>query len=772
MRIAMLRILCCGTVGCLAGLLEPGSASGDTAQSVGSADTLTEIIVTATKRAENLQAIPLTVSVVSQADVQAQNLVDTSDLKRLIPDLTFQHGNNPGNNSFGMRGISTFALGQGLEQSVGIAFDGVPLARAAGSVADLVDIHSVEALKGPQGMLFGKNASAGLVNIVSNSPELDKTDTTFRVAYGTLNLKEYSGTVNLPVTDDSALRVSAWKFQHDGPVHEVDTDLDMNDKRSDGARLKYRWKPTDALDLNFTGEWTSHDENGTGYTVRFFDPANYTPGNAGALIQAWELAHGTSPSDDNRTARAQNIPYYDKGHTAAYTGQGDYSVGEGTLTAIVSYRNVFNDDQFNAFPTDNPYVTQFNAQDAQIYDQVSEEIHYTSPADERLRYVVGLFNFRLNLRENLGIGLNVYPTPLVVNDNFYTNVKNDNYAGFGEATFDITSQLHVIAGLRRSTDKLYASMDRTFLSPAPAMFPGFNLPGDEFGLFSTSNSTTYNDISWRTGLQYQITPDAMLYVTASKGYKGPGNGYSLNSTQASLAASNNGIVKPEIAHDYEVGFKSQWFDRRLTVNVAVYDEIFDDFQTTLVVPGPTVVLAVENAGQAKSTGVDLDASWLVTSAFSLIGNVTYDDARYTDFKNASCYGGQTLAEGCVGSAQNLDGKRLPNTPKASTGLTARYERPLNDKLRGYLQANYSYRSGVIFSSSEDPLTAQGGYGLVNVNAGVNTTDGRWGISVYGNNVLDKHYVDFISYVTNNVFYTNDIGYEDLQTFGVALTAHF
>lgn len=723
---------------------------------------LDEIVVTATKRSESLQVVPLTVDVVSQSLLEGQNLTDTSDLTRVIPGFEFRHTGTPGNDAFNIRGVETLSTSYGLEQSVGVAFDGVPLARPAGAIADLVDVHSVEVLKGPQGMLFGKNASAGLVNIVTNAPELNKTDTTLRAAFGTLNDREYSATANIAVTDDQAMRVTAWKFSHDGTVHEVNTGQYMNDKNSEGGRFKYRWQPADNLNINFTGEWDSHNQNGTGYSVRFFDPAFFNPFNSGAAIEQWELSHGTSPGNSNRTARGLDESYFDKGNTGAYTVQADYSVGDGTVTTIVSYRDIKSNTSFDPYPTDNPYSQQYKNTDDVAYDQLSEEIRYVSPVADRLHYVVGLFNFRLKLKENQGFGLNAGPPVTLLDVNFMEGLKNNNYAAFGEATFDITSQLHFIAGLRRSTDQLYVSMNRIGVV-------------DPFGPYATSGSTEYNDISWRSGLQYEITPDVMTYFTVSRGYKGPGIGYQLSTTAADLAATNNGVVKPEIVHSYEIGLKSQFFDRRVTFNVSLYNEIFDDFQTTVVTPSvPFNIVAFENAGQAKTTGVDLTAAWAVTRALTLTASATYDHARYTDFKGASCYTGQTLAQGCSAiGIQDLSGHTLPDTPKTSGSVTGRYEQPLSSLFTGYVQLNANYRSAVNFSSLGDPLTVQGGYTLVNANMGVNTADGRWGVSIYGNNLLDRHIVDNIAANSSgNVVLFNDIGYDDLQTFGIAVTAHF
>ena len=739
---------------------------------------LDEIVVTATKRAENLQIVPLTVSVVSQQMLQSQNLMDTADLTQLVPDLSFLPGVNPGASVFGIRGITTLSTnGQGLEQSVGVAFDGVPLARPTGSVSDLVDIHSVEVLKGPQGMLFGKNASAGLINIVTNSPDIGKDASEFRVTYGTLNLKTYTGTVNLGVTDHSALRLSAWHFGHDGPVEEVVTDKDMNDKNSNGARVKYRWDPTDALDLNFTAEWDSHRQNGTGYTIRFFDATDAL----GTLVQSSELQNGTTPSATNRTSRGRNMPYYDIGNTQAYTGQADYSVAGGTLTSIVAYRDIYNTDQDNRYPTDSPVNGFFKNLNTTHYNQLSEEVRFASPADRRIRFVAGLFNFRMNLFEGIGVGNDIFGAPVTINIDYGKNIKNDSYAAFGEATFDITPQLHWIAGLRRSTDKLDATMNRVGNNSIPPFLEPFLNPS--FGNLSDSLTATYNDISWRTGLQYDISPDAMAYVTVSRGYKGPAVGWSFSETQAQLQSTDNGYVKPEIARDVEAGIKSQWFDRRLTLNVAAYNETIDNFQTSIVVPGSTVAFYIANAPQAMSTGLDLDAAWTVTRDFSLRASATYDHARYTHFENAPCYTGQVA--GCVTSAssglssQNLDGQALPGTPKISTNLTARYERPLGASLVGFVQANHTYRSSVIYDTTDDPNTRQGGYGLVNSTLGINTVDGHWGVSIYGNNILDRHHVDTISYSPGTqappsppYFYMNYISYEDLQTFGITVNARF
>jgi iron complex outermembrane receptor protein len=748
----------------------PAPAQSPVAPSVSA---VPEVVVTATKRAENLQNVPLSVSVVSQQALQARNLSGTTDLQRLVPGLQFTTSPSVANAIFQVRGVGTAAAGQGLEQSVGVAFDGVPLARSLGSIADLVDIERVEVLKGPQGMLFGKNASAGVLNIISQSPKLDKTEVIARAAYGTLNDQQYTGTLNIPVGTDAAVRLSAWRFKRDGFVNEVNTGQEMGDKDTQGARLKVRWAPAEKLDIQLTGEWFSHNINGGAITIRQFEPANFTPANLGSQIQAWELAHGTVPGPTNYVARGpvNGYGYFDRGSTGAYTGQVNYDLGGGTLTAIASNRIVKNDNSFDPFPSDNPFNQSTFARDVVNYRQTSGELRYASPASGRLRYVAGLFYYHLNLHEKFLQGL-IGSTPVPVAVQWDMDVRNDNYAAFGEATYDITQKLHMIAGLRGSSDSSDASMVRVPLNNPQVIIPGFNSPGGTFGPFSAAASTSYKDLSWRVGLQYQVEPHAMLYVTGSKGYKGPGFAYSFTSSAVALGQANNGLVKPEIAYLIEGGLKSQWFERRLTLNISVYDQRFKDFQTSLRVPGPAFVLVTQNAKALKATGVDVDASWLVTPEFTLTGSLSYDDARYTDYQNAGCYPLQTVAQGCVNQQQSLNGWPLSNAPKWTTNLTARYETALSPQWRGFLEANDFYRSSVVFNTAADPHDQERGYSIVNLSAGFKSADARWDLTAYVNNVGDVHYVDRTQQTANGAFYVNFLSYGSFRTYGVALTAHF
>ncbi len=735
---------------------------------------LQEIVVTATKRAESLQNVPQSITVVSQATLQAQDVLDTSALMRLVPSVTFNQSFLAAANNFSVRGVGTAAGGVGVDQSVGVAFDGVPLGSAAGSVADLVDVQHVEVLKGPQGMLFGKNASAGLINIVSNAPEIGKLEAIGRVSYGTLNDQQYTGTVNLPIGETAAIRVSGWQFKRDGTILEVNTGQEMNDKDSGGARVRLRWLPVENLDLNFTGEWSSHNQNGAAYTIRQYEPANFTLVNAGAQVYNYDInTSHQNPGPNNRSAYdLGDVPYFDRGHTGAYTLQGDYTLPwQGVLTSVVSYRQNDIDQSTAAYPSSNPYNNQPENIDVGHYEQFTGEIRYASPVADRLHYVAGLFYFHEKLQDDFTLGILAPPLPTVDNfgDQRQTNVS---YAGFGEATFDITSQLHLIAGLRESHDDDRGSLNRTMLNAGVPIVPFWNGPDSNFGVLNAAAHIDDTFTSWRGGLQYEIAPAVMVYGTAARGYKGPGVIFNVGTAPADITASNGGVVKPEIATSYELGVKSQWFDRRLTLNAAAFDETFKNFQTTLHSPISPLSVIVANAPRLKSDGVDLDVSFMFTHEFSMSAAMTYANARFTNFPYGQCYSTtQTVAEGCVNGYQNLAGKPLFNSPKVSTNLDARYDTALTSELRYFLDLNDSYRTKQYFEAKADPNEYQSAYNVLTVSTGIRAENGRWGVTASVDNAANSHFVDTMLQ-QQGVFIGQIIGYDTLRTYHVALDARF
>ena len=310
------------------------------------------------------------------------------------------------------------------------------------------------------------------------------------------------------------------------------------------------------------------------------------------------------------------------------------------------------------------------------------------------------------------------------------------------------------------------------LNAGVPIVPFWNGPDSNFGVLNANAHIDDNFTSWRGGLQYQITPDVMAYATASRGYKGPGVIFNVGTAPADIAASNGGVVKPEIATSYELGVKSQWFERRLTANAALFDETFTNFQTTLQSPISPLSVIVANAPRLKSDGVDLDASFAFTPEFSVAAAMTYANARFTNFPFGQCYSTtQTPAQGCIDGYQNLAGKPLFNSPKVSTNIDARYDTAISAALRYFLDLNDSYRTKQYFEAKADPNEYQSAYNVLNVATGIRAENGHWGVTASVNNAANSRFVDTMLQ-QQGVFIGQLIGYDTLRSYHLALDARF
>ena len=728
-----------------------------------------EILVTATKRSESIQRVPLTVSVVGSQTIQNLAITNTADLTRAVPGLTYTASTSVALAVFDIRGVGTYATGGGVEQSVGVAVDGVPIGRPSGSIADLVDVANVEVLKGPQGMLFGKNATAGLINVITQRPKLGVNELLDHVSYSSRNNLQLSTTANVSLAPNLAVRGMAWHYSRDGIVNQFQAGRELSNKDSRGARLKVLWDPTDRLSINLTGEWTGHSDNGVGVTIRNFVPANFTASNQGAAIQAYENSVGTIAGPDNRRVSSTVAPS-DSDHVAAYTGQFDYKLGSATLTAIVSHRETGNLLIQEPTGSGAPLLGNQTFNDDIRYRQTTAELRATSSADQPIRYTLGAFYFDLGYRDAFSFN-SAGTVPVPVHTITHLSFKNRNYAGFGELEGDLTGRLHLLGGLRLSHDDTSGTIDRQYSTTPPVIIPAFNGPGASFGPIAGSTSTKYTNLSGRGGIRYDIAHDVMAYATYSRGYKGPGVTYGATSTSAQLTVTN-GLVKAETVAAEEIGIKSRFFDRRLTLNVAVYNQVYSNFQASTRLPTAAAIFAITSAKQLKSSGVDLDFSAVVTPHLTLSGAGQYNNARYTDFKNAACYPGQTAALGCVNGNQSLDGQPLQNAPKWAGNVTARYEHALSAQFDGAAEINYSYRSKVVYNNVGDPNERQDGYGLLNLSFNLKKNDGAYGVRLFVNNVLGKNFVDRVSVQNGGTYYVNYPSYEAQRIFGAAVDAKF
>jgi len=696
-----------------------------------------EIIVTANRRAERLQDVPTSITAVTSEKLQNSSFQNAGDLQYVAPSLTF----NPSatGNSFQIRGVGLQSVDVGLEKPVATFVDeviqGVPRDPGLNTFAD---VQRVEVLRGPQGTLFGKNASAGVVSIITNRPDLSKTEAIGHFRYGTGNEVYSEATLNAPLADTLAARVTGVFQSRDGWLNNALTGRKSDGYRDYGIRAKLLWEPDANFSLYVIGDYQKHHDGGESVTYTVRNPGTFAPAantqNVGAILSGYGITFG--PENESY---AINAPAFTSAEGKGLTGTMSYKLGDYTLTSITAYRRV---DGLISIDSDQTPVAFNDLQEVYTQGrQFTEEVRLTSPVGGFLDYVAGLYYYHLRTtsQERIGgaLGRNP-PTGTLYNSTGGVNnydVRSTSYAAFGQANLHFSDTLTGVIGLRYTHDDVSS---RFFLTPDKQ----YTLVSLGATPANNSDNTYADNLSGRASLQYKPTRDLMLYATVARGYKGPAVG------------TTGGIVspiKPETVWNYEIGFKSQLFDRRLTLNVSAFSQKFTNFQATTIgfLPTGVQVVKLANADGLRSRGIEADASLRISQSFSLSGSIAYNRSIYTKFIGG-CYAGQPLLPapglgcyiqpGTTLRVYDLSGQRTPFAPWLTGNVGFNFNPDISPSLKLFTDANYSFRSKFI-STAGNPNTMVKGYGLLNANVGVGPEDGRWRFGIYARNLLDQHFVN-------------------------------
>jgi iron complex outermembrane receptor protein len=600
-----------------------------------------------------------------------------------------------------------------------------------------VDIDHIEVLEGPQGMLFGKNASAGVINIVTKDPVIGDFSLSTHLSHASFNDNTANAVVNVPINDENAIRVSVFTHQRDGLIYNAYRKDDEDNDDSYGLRFKYLYQPL--TDLKFV---TSVDYSVDNLTAGEGTILSAGPGSRVAIAAA---ALGIVPGPNNIVSMeggAQTANPVNKGVSV----EGTYGFNDFTLTSISAYRDY---DITYIFDPDGSPATITEGLDVQTESQISQELRLASPSNDFIDYVAGAFFFRksvMNGQTSYGtFNTTSPPRPaglLASSGDVITDFTNKSYAGFGRLTAHLTDKLNFIAGARYTFDD-YTIGNRTDIVPQYAGLPPTYV---QHASMQTGSESTDN-LSWQTGLQYKFSNELMVYATASRGYKGP---VPLTETPTSIALS-----KPEVPTSYEAGIKSSWLNHTLVVNADVFHAVYRDFQAAAfdfqAVPP---VARITNAGSLITKGVEFNATATPLKGLTVSSNIDYLDAYYKTFDNDSCWLGETLAEGCVPTGvgrsvvTNSSGNRLANAPRWTATVFTDYTIPINGKLNGSLSGNFFHKTGVYWTSSNSPFTYVTGYSLIGLSAGVGDADDKWSVRVFVKNLADKRFASRIQDVAS------------------------
>ncbi|UZW54354.1 TonB-dependent receptor [Sphingobium sp. JS3065] len=708
---------------------------------------LQDIIVTARRRSESAQTVPVAVSVASAASLEQHQVLNAYQLVNLTPSLQVRSTNQQtGALNFTIRGIGTSVFGPQVESSVGVVIDDVVMSRPQFGNVQFFDLDRVEVLRGPQGMLFGKNASAGLINIVTAQPRLNRTEFLANIQYGNTtapgagNVASLQVAGNMPITGNSALRVSGFVTRQDAVVR--DTSLRQNlGNTAVGGRLKFLWEPSDSIRLTVAGDYQNSKGPGEGVLVhRFTAP--------GGLISTINASNGVFASPKN-TSMATDIANTNGSDVYGVSLKAEIELGGGyTLTNVLAHRRAKTNTSID---TDTTTADLFSVNTGGLRrHQTTEELRLTSPADGRFSYQLGLFYLDLNAREFLLQGANLglpSPGPGLSFLGGYADgtALIKSYAGFFEGQYKLTDSLRVTAGGRYTHDDLRYHLDLT--NPA-ALLPLYG-PDKHFSV-----QTKKDNFSYRFGADYTIAPDVLVYATYSRGYKGP--------TFDQLTGT---LVDPEIPKSYELGVKSTLFDRRLRLNMALFDTTFDGFQTQAQRPGTAAGFMTLNAGQLKSRGVEVEFTALPFDGLTISGGTTFNDTKYVGLSGIPCTYGLPAGTGrnqCDPSTNTTDvsGNQLDNAPRWTTSFTARYERPVSSEWVGFLQGDVYHRSSFYFGQTRDPHLRVGANAIFGLSAGAHTQDDRLSITAFVRNLFDKRVPSYILQDPVSAFYVGPSGVSD------------
>ena len=710
-----------------------GGAHAGTAYAADAAATATveEVTVTARFREESISKVPIAISVVSGDQIAAKNLNNLQDLSAAIPSVEFRPGASNKDRTVFVRGLGTITTSPGVEPSVSTVLDGVVLARPGQSTLDLVDVERIEVLRGPQGTLFGKNASAGVVNIVSKTPTEE--------VHGYVDGSYFTGTeYRLKASVSGAIikdklqgSLSILGAHFDGNVNDVLRHSKINGYDRSGVRLKFTAKPTDNLKMTLTVDSSqSKDDTPNGVfvsTQRVAYPTGVvTPNPALATLLA---SYGVNtPSSDNKDVVAGTGTFV-KDRNAGIGLQSDYSLGDYTLTSITGYRTWKNHQiqDFDALPILTATFPEVRDDGVVDFIQRSQEYRITSPKGEHFDFVAGLYYMKAQTKEIYQRNLTRIVGGTPVNDSGVAHYGTDgkNYAAYGEANFHVRPDLHIVLGGRAIRDDLSYYHDRlaTTLVAVTGIRPEHHSKG----------STKKDGWSGRVGLQYDITDHQMIYVTASRGYKGPAYNAFFN-----MQPTDEISLNPETSKAIEIGIKGSAYNGMLSGSLAIYDERYDNYQanfTDQTGNPPALVTRLINAGKVSSKGIEGDVTLRPVHDVRLSLSFTNSDAKVDQFN-------------CPANAPvscNINGRTLPFAPKSKVYVDAEYTSHLIDNYDLRFATDYSYQSRTQFSLAETPDTTQKPYGIWNASVALVGLSNGWTVRGIVKNIANQHYSTAIGY---------------------------
>ena len=639
-----------------------------------------EVIVTAERRESSLQETPVTISAFGEDFLDDSSIQSVQDLGPYAPGLNFTQVSNFA--QLNMRGIGLEQINLGGEPGVAFHTDGVYIARPFVNDAVFVDLARVEVLRGPQGTLYGRNATGGSINLIANAPT-DEFEGTVAATIGDYRHRRISALVSgpLPSTDKIRGRLSIVSDQHDGYLTDEVSGEDVEDNQTLSARGQLDIDLSDSLSLTLVADYMKEDDSGPLFRT------GKIPGTAvdlGGQVDSdpWKIF---IDGPHNQNARSEGLSA-----RLDWTGE---TMRVMSLTAVRNHRFTLLSDLDG---TDFFLVNQDLTEEA---DQFSQEFQIASNDDGQLQWLLGAYYFQ----EDGELDYRFTIPPLATVISFDADQETHAYALFGQISYAVNDKLKLTIGLRHSDEKKKGSTIQTF--------------------FVTGNVSVDQDwtaLTPRFVLDYKINDDIFVYASAARGFKTGG----INTGSLQTAAYD-----PEYIWNYEVGSKMSLFENRVQANLAAFYYKYDDLQVTQFDVGQTFI---ENAASARGQGFEAEITALITERFTIITSLAYLDTEFTRYDTLDTFR-PTLG------VLNLEGNELPRAPRLGTSLIGRYDLPLTGGGSISFQAEYLHQDDQYFTPFNTDYAEGGEYDLINARISFLSADEHWTFAAFVRNATNEEY---------------------------------
>jgi len=676
---------------------------------------LEEIVVTAERRSESLQDVPMSIVAISGDDVNPAGISDLGDIANATPNFNFTQFNLSEPQIY-IRGIGNTNDSGGSDPAVAVFLDDVYLGRPSSAGMDLYDVERIEVLRGPQGTLYGKNAAGGTISVVTRKPQ-QEFEAKAGVTVGDYSLFRVGAYVNGPLSDTIAGKlVVDWKTQ-DGYAENITTGQDLEDADTKSVRGQLLFTPSESVDVLLGFDYTDMSGNGAMRYLTNLDIAGLSPlANIPALIALQEQARA-GLSERQSSA---DIDQYAEKTLSGFLARVDAGFDFATLTSITAYRT-----EESAWL--QPLVPLLSSEDGGlgIYEvndwadqdgnQFSQEFRLYSEG-ERLKWLLGLFYLDEDVdRSETFTTYWQAGTPLAGlspgDVTFNQSANNKSSAVFGQLTWDATDTLSLTLGMRYTKDKksIYNQAIDNIDGIPPTGIPLVGAP------YEISASASWSQPTSRLSVEWRPTDNAMLYATYSEGFKSG----AFNGTQGDPVAASTPL-EPETADNIEVGAKTQWFDNRLRFNLTIFDLSYDDLQVWYL---ENAVLVAANA-TASVDGYEADFAWAITDDFIVSGGFAGLDGTYDEYVTAT---------------EDYTGNDLPRAPDSSWYLKANYTMPLRGGAALAFVGSASYTDGFTYEPSNDPRQWEPDKTIYDASVKYLSADDVWDVTLWGKNLTDELY---------------------------------